>query len=105
MKLDGVFNCETKTPIGVQASTLTFDVSEDGRHFTGTSESNTGTLEFLDGQIEGNRMSWRMKVTNPIKIELTCDGELVGDDLSVTINAGWAGKMQLRGTRTITVRR
>ncbi|AKH41239.1 hypothetical protein FHS61_001766 [Altererythrobacter atlanticus] len=104
MNLDGVFICKTKTPIGVQDSTLTFVMADDGQSFTGTSESNTGTLEFLEGRVDGARISWKMDLTKPIRMTLRCEGELLGDELRVVIHAGAIGKMPLHGVRAVSDR-
>mgnify|MGYP000371514802 CR=1 FL=1 len=99
MSFGGVFECKTKTPIGLQESILTFLPGEDGHSFTGTSESKTGTLAFRDGTVLGNRLSWKMDLTKPLKLTLECEGEFDGDELQAIIHAGAIGKMQLTGKR------
>lgn len=98
MSLGGTYECSTKTPMGHQKGTLTI-VPADDDSFTGTITGDLGTMELRNGTISGNTLSWKMKMTSPMPIDLDCKATVDGTDLTGTIKAGFFGTMQLNGTK------
>ncbi|WP_324696149.1 hypothetical protein ACLIMP_13700 [Novosphingobium aerophilum] len=95
--LGGTYECSTKTPMGHQKGTLT--IIPAGDTFTGQITGDLGTMELRDGKISGNTLSWKMKMTSPMPIDLDCKATVDGTDLTGTIKAGFFGTMKLEGNK------
>ncbi len=98
MSLGGTYECSTKTPMGNQKGTLTV-VPGEGDSFTGQITGDLGTMDLRGGKISGNQLSWKMKMTSPMPIDLDCKATVEGTELTGTIKAGFFGTMQLTGTK------
>jgi hypothetical protein len=96
-KVDGAYDCITKTPMGDQPSVFTV-ISEDD-HFNGTNAGPLGSLDVKDGKVDGNRLSWVMEMTLPMPMTLTCEALINGDKLTGAIDAGAFGTLTMSGTR------
>ena len=96
-EIDGAYNCVTKSPMGDQQSLLT--LKTDGDKLSGQNAGSLGTLEIIDGKVEGNRVSWKMEMKVPMPMTLSCQAEINGDALSGTVNAPAFGDMEMTGTR------
>lgn len=99
MSVAGTYDCVTKTPMGDQKSTFTVVPGDDGTTFTGTNVGDMGSLEVEEGKIDGNTLTWKMNMTVPMPIELTCTATVDGDQLTGTVNAGAFGDMAMTGQR------
>jgi aerobic carbon-monoxide dehydrogenase large subunit len=95
--VDGQWNMVMKPPVGPeQRMVATFNT--DGGALTGKLEAPEGTQEF-SGTVDGNRLKWEMKVTQPMPITLKYDLTVEGDALSGTAKLGMFGKAKVQGTR------
>jgi len=93
---DGVWDCVTKTPMGDQKSVFT--VVTNGGAFTGTNDGPGGSMDVLDGQVDGDTLTWKMKMKMPpMTMEATATVE--GDALTGSAKVGPFGTMQMSGTR------
>ncbi|MCE7795952.1 hypothetical protein LWE61_05175 [Sphingobium sufflavum] len=97
VRVDGAYDCITKTPMGDQASVFTIVTSGDG--FQGTNASPLGSLEVKEGKVDGNRLSWRMETSFPMPMNFKCEGLLNGDLLTASIDAGTFGIITMSGKR------
>lgn len=96
-KVDGAYDCITKTPMGDQKSVFTVIRNGDGFH--GTNAGPLGSLDVKDGRVEGNRLTWIMEMTLPMPMTLSCEATVDGDEITGTILAGGFGAMAITGTR------
>lgn len=96
-KVDGAYDCTTKTPMGEQTSVFT--VISDGDRFHGTNAGPLGSLDVKDGKVDGNLLTWNMEMTIPMPMTLECEATVEGDTLTGTIQAGAFGAMAMTGTR------
>lgn len=96
-KVDGAYDCITKTPMGDQPSVFT--VISNGESFHGTNAGPLGSLDVKDGKVDANRLSWKMEMTIPMPMTLECEAVVEGDTLTGTIQAGGFGAMAMSGTR------
>jgi hypothetical protein len=99
MSVAGSYDCVTKSPMGDQKSIFSVVPGADGTSFTGTNAGGMGTLEVLDGKIDGDTLSWRMEMTVPMPLTLNATATIDGDTLTGTVNAGAFGDMPMTGTR------
>lgn len=96
--LAGSYDCVTDTPLGRQKGVLTI-VPGDGDSFTGQITGDLGSMSLRDGRIDGNTLTWQMKMTVPMPMDLDCKATIDGDTLTGTVKAGMFGTMALNGTR------
>ena len=95
--VDGTWDTIVKSPLGDQKSTLT--VKSDGSTFTGTNAGAMGSVDIDDGKVDGNTISWTMKMTVPMPMTLDCTATIDGDTLTGSVGAGAFGSFPMTGTR------
>jgi hypothetical protein len=100
MSVAGTYDCTVKTPMGDQKATFTVTPSDDGSSFSGNLKSDMmGSMDIDGGSVDGNKLSWKMKMTVPMPMDLDCIATIDGDSLSGEVKAGAFGSMALSGTR------
>jgi hypothetical protein len=99
-EIDGVWETEAKSPMGVEKATLTLETGPGGT-LTGKSVSakDGSVLELTDGRYEGDKAFYTMQVTKPMKIKLKIEVTVTGDTMEGFASAGFLGKAELKGTR------
>ena len=97
MSLAGTYECITKTPMGDQKSDVT--ISVDGDTFTGSNVGAMGSMDLEDGKVDGNKLTWSMKMTVPMPMTLEGEAIIDGDALTGTVKAGAFGTFPMTGTR------
>ena len=95
--VDGTWDTVVKSPLGDQKSTLT--VKSDGSTFTGTNAGAMGSVDIEDGKVDGNTISWTMKMTVPMPMTLDCTATIDGDTITGNVGAGAFGSFPMTGTR------
>ncbi len=98
MSVAGTYDCVTKTPMGDQKSTFTIEV--DGSTFTGMNAGAMGSMSLDDGKVDGNKLTWSMKMTVPMPMTLEGEATVDGDAITGTVKAGAFGAFPMSGTRT-----
>lgn len=83
--------------MGQQKATIT--LATDGDALTGTMEGQQGTLELKDGAVDGDSVSWKADITNPMPITLEFSATVDGDSLSGDVKLGSFGNASFTGTR------
>ena len=83
--------------MGQQKATIT--LATDGDSLTGTMEGQQGTLELKDGAVDGDTVSWKADITNPMPITLEFSATVDGDSLSGDVKLGSFGNASFTGTR------
>ena len=53
----------------------------------------------VDGQVAGNKLTWKMEMTMPMPMTLECEAEVSGDSISGTMQLGAFGASAFSGTR------
>ena len=97
MSVAGTYDCVTKTPMGDQKSKVTITV--DGDTFTGTNVGAMGSMDLENGKVDGNKLTWSMKMTVPMPMTLEGEATVDGDTLTGSVKAGAFGSMAMSGTR------
>ena len=97
MSVAGTYECVTKTPMGDQKSDVTIAV--DGDTFTGTNVGALGSMDLEDGKVDGNTLTWSMKMTVPMPMTLEGTATIEGDALTGSVKAGAFGTFPMNGTR------
>lgn len=97
MSIAGTYDCVTKTPMGDQKSEFTIEVSGDT--FTGTNKGAMGAMDLENGKIDGNKLTWTMKMTVPMPMTLEGEATVDGDTITGGVKAGAFGTFAMSGTR------
>jgi len=97
MSVAGTYECVTKTPMGDQKSEVTINV--DGDTFTGSNVGAMGSMELENGKVDGNTLTWTMKMTVPMPMTLEGTATVDGDTLTGSVKAGAFGSFPMNGTR------
>lgn len=95
--VDGTWDTIVKSPLGDQKSTLT--VASTGDTFTGTNSGAMGSVDITDGKVDGDTISWTMKMTVPMPMTLDCTATIDGDTITGSVGAGAFGSFPMTGTR------
>ena len=97
MAADGTWNLTMDTPMGERRSTLTLSTS--GSTLTGKQEAEGNTTDIAEGTVNGNDVSWKVAITNPMPLTLTFSGTVDGNNLTGTADTGMFGSFPFQGTR------
>jgi hypothetical protein len=87
MSVSGTWKLTLDTPMGRQESTV--ELTADGSALTGTASSNGETIEIFDGSVDGDNVTWKVKVTKPISVTATLTGTVSGDEMTGHAKAGF----------------
>jgi hypothetical protein len=97
MSADGTWNLTMQTPMGERRSTLT--LSTAGGTLTGTQQAEGDTTNISEGTVNGNDVSWKVSITNPMPLTLTFSGTVDGNSLNGNADTGMFGSFPFQGTR------
>ena len=96
--IDGTYEVQIDTPMGAQTATLI--LKTDGNSLGGATVSQLGRAEFSGGTVDGDNVSWTMKVDTPLgEMDLQYQGKVTGDDISGQVVLGSFGTNPFRGKR------
>ena len=87
--VDGVWDTVTNTPMGQQKGTAT--LKTDGDKLTGTLSGAQGTVELQDGKVDGNNVSWKLDISQPMPLTLEFSAAVEGDEISGSVKLGAFG--------------
>jgi len=87
MSVDGTWKVTVNSPMGAQDATLVFKAS--GSTLTGTLSNASGTIPIEDGTVDGNKVSWKARLSSPFPMTLDCSGTVEGDTISGTVNTSF----------------
>lgn len=94
--VDGLWELTLRTPLGERVVILS--ARSTGRMVTGRviDEGRIAT-PIYDGEISGNRVSWKTDVNAPMSLTLAFNGTIDGDTMSGTVGAGALGSWPFSG--------
>ena len=85
------------TPMGAGAVVLT--LVSNGNDLSGTFKSDQGEMSFDGGKVDGNNVSWTIKIDQPMPMEIETAATIDGDNLAGEAKLGAFGTAKLTGTR------
>jgi len=97
MSADGDWKVTVNSPMGSQDATLTLDSSGDS--LSGKFVGPQGEQTFEGGVIDGNSLSWNIKMTQPMPMDLHFLAEVDGDNIGGSVKLGAFGDATFSGTR------
>ena len=72
MAVDGNWNLTMTTPMGDRQATLSLTAA--GSTLTGTQGADGNSAEIFDGAVNGDNVSWKVSITNPMPLTLEFTG-------------------------------
>ena len=97
MSVDGTWNITMSTPMGERKATLT--LASNGATLTGTQAAEQGSAEITDGKVDGNKLSWKVSIQQPMPLTLDFNGTVNGDAIEGQMGVGFLGSFPFSGTR------
>ena len=97
MAVDGDWNLTMTTPMGERDATL--NLKSAGGVLTGTQGADGNSAEIFDGTINGNDLTWKVSITNPMPLTLEFTGKVSGDSMSGEMGIGPMGSFPFTGSR------
>jgi hypothetical protein len=97
MSVNGTWALTMQTPIGERKSTLTLTTS--GTALTGTLAAEGRSTTILDGKANGNAVSWKAAIKNPMPLTLEFQGKIDGNAITGSVSAGNVGSWPFTGSR------
>jgi hypothetical protein len=98
MAADGNWSLIINTPMGERRSILS--VKTDGGAFKGSQLTDGNSTEIFDGTVNGNEVSWKVSITEPMQMTLEFTGTINGEKLSGNVTLGTFGTASFSGTRS-----
>lgn len=97
MSVDGAWSVTINTPMGAQQGTL--NLKSEGSSLSGSLGGPQGTMELVDGKVDGNSLTWSANMTQPMPMKLEFKATVDGDSISGEVELGAFGKATFSGSR------
>ena len=97
MAVDGTWKITVQSPMGAQEATLT--LKTQGGVLSGTQKSSSASMEIQDGQVSGNKLTWKGKISQPFPMNLEFAVTVEGDEMKGEVIAVGLGSSPLTGQR------
>lgn len=97
MSADGNWKVTLNSPMGPQDARLSLET--DGTRLSGRADSPLGEQSFDDGTVDGDRLSWSVKVKKPMPMTVKFEATVDGDAITGTAKAGMLGTFDFSGAR------
>ena len=98
MIADGNWNLVVSTPMGERRATLS--LKADGGTLTGSQMADGNAAEIFDGTVNGNQLSWKVSISDPMPLTLEFNGTIDGDEVTGSVTLGNFGSSSFSGTRS-----
>ena len=95
MAVDGNWNLTMTTPMGERQATLSLKTA--GGTLTGTQGADGNTADIFDGTVNGDNVSWKVSITNPMPLTLEFTGTVSGDSINGEMGIGPMGSFPFTG--------
>lgn len=97
MAVDGTWKIVVQSPMGAQEATLT--LKANGSTLTGTQQSGSTSMDIQDGKVNGDKLTWKGKITKPFPMNLEFAVTISGDEMKGEVTAAGLGSSPLTGKR------
>jgi len=78
----------------------TLSVTTDGSTLKGSQMAEGKSAEIFDGAVNGNEVSWKVSITEPMPMTLEFNGTINGEEVSGSVKLGDFGSASFSGTRS-----
>ena len=97
MAVDGNWNIVMSTPMGERKATLA--LKSNGSALTGTQAGEQGQAEIAEGKVDGNNVSWKVSIQNPMPLTLEFTGTVDGNNMKGEMGVGFMGSFPFTAAR------
>lgn len=97
MTVDGNWNLVVSTPMGERQATLSLNT--EATTLKGSQMAGGNSVEIFDGTVNGNDVSWKVSITDPIPMTLEFTGTVNGNQIGGNVTLGAFGGSTFTGTR------
>jgi len=97
MSADGNWNVVVVTPMGERQATLS--LKTDGSALKGSQAADGSSTDIFDGKVNGNEVSWKVTISEPMPMTLEFSGTINGNEVSGGVKLGAFGSSTFSGTR------
>jgi hypothetical protein len=97
VSVEGFWNVAVKTPLGTRRTVLEIWTADGGLQGLSRGEKEQLTLEGLHR--EGNRLTWSQNITKPMRMVLSFDVTVDGDEMNGTARGGPMPAATVSGSR------
>lgn len=94
--VEGKWNITLKTPVGDKSGVL--DLRAEGTTLTGSLSDGEHHAAITDGKVDGNKLSWSAKITQPMRLSIKFTAIVEADRISGAAKH-LLGKATFSGTR------
>jgi hypothetical protein len=98
MTADGTWNLVVSTPMGERQASLS--LITDGATLKGNQMADGNSAEIFDGTVNGDGISWKVSIIEPMPMTLEFNGTVSGNELSGSVILGGFGTSSFSGTRS-----
>jgi hypothetical protein len=98
MTADGDWKLVVATPMGERHTTL--KVRTEGGTLKGSQMEDGNSTEIFDGTVNGNTISWKVSISDPMAMTVEFNGTINGDEVSGSVTMGAFGNSSFSGTRS-----
>jgi hypothetical protein len=98
MTADGYWNLVVSTPTGERRGSLS--LKTEGSTVKGSQMADGNSTEIFDGTVNGNAISWKVSITDPMPMTLEFTGTVDGDEIAGTVKLGEFGNSSFSGIRS-----
>ena len=98
MTADGNWNLVVSTPMGERHGSLS--LKTEGTTVKGSQMADGNSTEIFDGTVNGNKISWKVSITDPMPMTLEFTGTVDGDEIAGTVKLGEFGNSSFSGIRS-----
>jgi hypothetical protein len=98
MTADGNWSLVVATPMGERQAILS--LKTEGTALKGSQMADGNSAEIFDGTVDGNAISWKVSITDPMPMTLEFNGTINGDEVSGSVTLGAFGNSLFSGTRS-----
>lgn len=97
MAVDGKWNISLDTPMGTRQAEL--NLKAEGATLIGTQSADGAEGPIQEGSVDGDKVSWKVDITNPMPLTLTFTATVDGDKMSGDADTGTFGSFPFSGSR------
>ena len=97
MTADGNWKLVVATPMGERHGTLS--LKTDGTTLKGSQMADGNSTEIFDGTVNGDVISWKVSIADPMAMTLEVTGTINGDEISGNVKLGHFGTSSFSGNR------
>ena len=98
MSADGNWNLVVSTPMGERHGSLS--LKTEGTTLQGSQAADGNSTEIFDCTVNGNEISWKVSIIDPMPMTLEFTGTVEGDEIAGTVKLGEFGDSSFSGIRS-----